>query len=266
MQLVVRDARDCQQGELPEPIQSGLTTELPNRSQFCDRLKGAIARANRNQQRVGVLLLGMDHFKLVNTTLGHRAGDLVLNRVAERLAQCVRLVDTAARVGGDEFSLVLEGITDRQQAATVAQRTLKLLSQPMQIGDQEVQLSASIGIAVHPLDTDDPDTLLQKADAAMYYAKENARGSYQFYSPDVDAQPSDHQLRRADIKARFERLTAREREVLELVVDGKTNKMIANLLGASSRTIENHRAKIMEKMQAGSLPQLVQMVFDLRAR
>jgi diguanylate cyclase (GGDEF)-like protein/PAS domain S-box-containing protein len=266
VQLVIRHTPDRRwiESRLINLAQYDLLTELPNRSQFLSQLGGATARATRNRQLVGVIFLALDHFKQVNTTLGHQAGDMVLKLVAERLKQCVRKGDTVARLGGDEFSMILEGIVEKQGAAVMAQRTLQALSRPLLLDNQEIQVTVSMGITVYPLDADNLDGLLHNADAAMCYAKQCGRNDYQLYSPELDARNRPEQLLRTETESRFARLTPREREVLEMLIAGKSNKMIAYLLGASSRTIENHRAKIMDKMQAESLPELVRMVLVLR--
>lgn len=244
--------------------QYDVLTELPNRSQFLDRLDGAIARASRHSQIVGIMLLNVDSFKAVNIKHGHRGGDLVLKQVAARLKQCTRKSDTVARLGGDEFAVILEGLTEKQGAVVPAQRALEALSRPLMIDDRELLITATMGIALYPLDVEDLDGLLRTADAAMCDAKDHERNTYRFYSPALDFKTQRDELRRAEIEQRLARLTPREREVLKILIAGKANKMIAYLLGTSTRTIENHRASIMHKMQADSLPELVRMVLDHR--
>lgn len=266
VQLLVRDVAERRRLEsrLSYLAQYDALTELPNRSQFRDRLGGAMARGSRNKQLVGVMLLGLDRFQTVNATLGQATGDLALKQVAERLRHGVRKSDTVARLGGDAFAVILEGLAGKEGALVAARRELESLSRPLLLDDQEVRLTASIGITVFPLDTQDLDTLLRNADAAMHYAKERGRNNYQPYSPELDAHSRRDELRRAGIEQRLTRLTPREREVLDMLVSGKANKMIAYLLGTSPRTTEQHRAKVMAKMQADSLPELVRMVLDLR--
>lgn len=240
-------------------------TELPNRSQLHDRLVAAIARAIRNEQLVGIMFLGLDRFQTVNATLGQHAGDLVLKETAARLRQCARKSDTVARMGGDEFCVILEGLVEKQGAAVVAQRQLESLSQSVLVDAHEVRPTASIGITIFSLDSDDINALLRNADVAMHYAKDCGRNNYQFYSPELDARTRRDELRRIEIEQRLAHLTPRESEVLDMIVAGKANKMVAYLLGTSSRTIENHRARIMEKMQADSLSDLVRMRHDSSA-
>jgi len=262
-------ARDVPQREqmeyyLGHLAQYDVLTELPNRSQFLDRLTGAIARAARHKEIVGIMLLNVDAFKAVNIKHGHRNGDLVLKQVAECLKHCTRKSDTVARLGGDEFAVILEGLTAKEGAVVPAQRTLQALSRPMTIASKEVLITATIGIALYPADGEDIDGLLRTADAAMCDAKDHERNAYRFYSPELDFKTQRDELRRAEIEKKLARLSPREREVLNILIAGKANKMIAYLLGTSTRTIENHRASIMDKMQADSLPELVRMVLDHR--
>lgn len=265
-QLLVRDVAERKRLEsrLSHLAQYDVLTELPNRSQFRDRLGGAMARGSRNKQLVGIMLLGLDRFRTVNATLGQEAGDLALKQVAERLRRSVRKSDTVARLGGDEFAAILEGLAEREGAAIVALRILEALSLPLEINGKRVRVTASIGIAAFPLDGDDIDALLRNAEVAMHCAKRHGRNTYRLYTPELDTHSRRDELGRAGIEQRLASLTPREREVLDMLVSGKANKIIAYLLGASPRTIEQHRARVMGKMQADSLPGLVRMVLDLR--
>jgi diguanylate cyclase (GGDEF)-like protein len=222
-----------------------------------------MARASRNTTLLGVMLLNVDRFKAVNRTRGHRVGDLVLREMAARLKRSTRASDTIGRLGGDEFAVILEGLQERQGATIAGERALKVVSSEAFVVDgSEIRVTATIGIGFYPIGAEDVDALLQHADAAMCYAKEHSPNTCQLYSSELDFRSRHDELRRAHIEQRLASLTPREREVLGILVEGKANKLIAYLLGASTRTIENHRAKIMAKMHAESLPDLVRMVLS----
>jgi diguanylate cyclase (GGDEF)-like protein len=244
--------------------QFDLLTNLPSRTQFVDRLTGALARALRDERIVGVMLLNLDRFKALNVEHGHRNADVVLRTMGARLKQCTRASDSIARLGGDEFSVILEGLVERQAAAIAANRVLNALRQPIAFATTEVVVSATGGVAFYPLDANNIDTLLHHADIALSRAKDRHRGTCQFYSPDLALHSQRDELRQSAARQRLDRLTPREREVLDILVAGNANKMIAYMLGTSSRTIDIHRAKIMKKMEAQSLPELVRMVIEVQ--
>ena len=155
-------------------------TGLPNRLLFRDRISVALAHARRNRRYVAVMFLDLDQFKLVNDTLGHTVGDGLLQAAAERLVGCVRADDTVARMGGDEFTLLLSDLSDGRAAATVAQKVLESISEPIVVESHELFITTSIGIAIYPEDGGDTETLLKNADRAMYRAKEAGRNNFQF--------------------------------------------------------------------------------------
>ena len=159
-------------------------TALPNRNELKGRMAQCYARAQRHGGTFALMFIDLDNFKNVNDNLGHDCGDLLLQQVAERLSLCVRVEDTVARIGGDEFNVLLDDVTETQIANT-AQRILEHVSKPYLIKDQQIFVSASIGIAVYPKDADDLETLTKNADSAMYQAKDKGKDSYQFFTSDL---------------------------------------------------------------------------------
>jgi diguanylate cyclase (GGDEF)-like protein/PAS domain S-box-containing protein len=157
-------------------------TGLPNRLLLEDRMKQATAQRGRRHAPVGVLFIDLDRFKDINDTLGHAAGDRVLQEVAERLDRCVREGDTVARLSGDEFVVLLAGLGNVHDAALVAGKIVTIVSEPCQIGGKELRVSPSIGIAIFPDDGQNIDVLLRNADTAMYHAKQEGRGRFSFFA------------------------------------------------------------------------------------
>ncbi|RWM41064.1 EAL domain-containing protein [Mesorhizobium sp.] len=166
-------------------------TGLPNRALFEDRLRRALLRTGQDMAvhdtgRVALLYLDLDRFKHINDTLGHPAGDELVRQTAARLQHTVREVDTVARLGGDEFALILVDIRDIRAAEDIAERLLQKLQEPFKLMDDQVFVSASIGIALAAGDETDADDLLRKADIALYEAKKNGRGRHQVFAGDMD--------------------------------------------------------------------------------
>ncbi len=158
-------------------------TGLPNRLLFRDRITVALAHAKRHIRVAAVMFLDLDQFKLVNDTLGHTVGDRLLQVIGNRLVGCVRAEDTVARMGGDEFTILLADLSDRRGAAAVAQKVLEAIRQSITIDQHELYVTTSIGIAVFPDDGDDAESVLKNADRAMYRAKEVGRDNYQYATP-----------------------------------------------------------------------------------
>jgi diguanylate cyclase (GGDEF)-like protein/PAS domain S-box-containing protein len=156
-------------------------TGLPNRNLLADRLEQALAHAERHRQQVGVLFLDIDHFKRINDELGHDAGDQVLKGFAGRLEECVRKSDTVARLGGDEFIIVLAEVPDAESVATVARKIFDGLRTPLPLPDRDFAVATSIGIALYPADGADGETLIKRADLALYQAKQGGRNCYRFF-------------------------------------------------------------------------------------
>jgi diguanylate cyclase (GGDEF)-like protein/PAS domain S-box-containing protein len=161
-------------------------TGLPNRTLFFDRFNHALSRVRRAAGSLALLFLDLDGFKLINDNLGHDSGDILLKGVSERLLTCVRESDTVARMGGDEFTLILESITGSADAGRVAEKIIEVLAKPFNLGDNEKFIGASIGISVYPDDGDDTETLLKKSDSAMYAAKKSKDLKYVFYHDEDD--------------------------------------------------------------------------------
>lgn len=158
-------------------------TQLPNRSLFRDRLEQEIKLSHRTRQSAALFYIDLDHFKEVNDTLGHDAGDTLLVAAAERISQCVREADTVARMGGDEFTVILSQVNDDKQVRKVAENIIQKLSQPYVINGVTLNISASIGIAICPKDGNTSEQLLRNADKAMYAAKAAGRSRFsQFIS------------------------------------------------------------------------------------
>jgi diguanylate cyclase (GGDEF)-like protein len=168
--------------ELQHQATHDALTGLPNRVLFMDRLGREIAHADRDGHRFAVLLLDLDRFKLINDTLGHAAGDLLLSGVARRLCGVTREVDTVARTGGDEFLILISDTRDQADLGALAAKIGKSLCEPFAVNGAEVHTSASIGISVYPEDGKDVDALVARADEAMYFAKQRGRNSYQFFN------------------------------------------------------------------------------------
>ncbi|CAN7198237.1 EAL domain-containing protein [Pseudoduganella sp. LjRoot289] len=161
-------------------------TGLPNRVLFQDRVSQAIALAHRNGNQLALLFIDLDYFKHINDSLGHQAGDRLLQLVASCLQQCLREGDSVARLGGDEFVVSLIQLHASDDAARVAQKILAALDQPFVVADHELHVSGSIGIGLYPDDGGDVESLMRAADAAMYCAKENGRGCYEYFTPAIN--------------------------------------------------------------------------------
>lgn len=156
-------------------------TRLPNRLLFIDRLENALAGARRNGERVAVLFLDLDRFKNVNDSLGHSAGDQMLREIAARFRECVREEDTVARVGGDEFVILLRSVTSRDEVECVARRIMNAVGQPFSIEGKSLGISCSIGISLYPENGAEGEAMIRNADAAMYSAKESGCNDVRFF-------------------------------------------------------------------------------------
>jgi diguanylate cyclase (GGDEF)-like protein len=166
-------------------------TALPNRLVFTDRLALAVSQAQRQGGRLAVLFLDLDHFKVINDSLGHSLGDLLLQQVAGRLTSVLRAGDTVARLGGDEFTLLLPGVQGPSEAERVALKVLDTLREPFRLEGRELFVTASMGISLYPEDGEDAVMLVRNADAAMYRAKEQGRDSHRLFAPPMHEMASE---------------------------------------------------------------------------
>lgn len=183
-------------------------TDLPNRVLLRSQLEQQLARVKRGDS-MAVLCLDLDHFKAVNDTLGHPIGDALLKEVGSRLSECIRAEDTVARLGGDEFAIIQVAGEQPLGATTLARRIIEVISQPFNLDGHQVLIGTSIGIAIAPVDRDDPDRILKNADMALYRAKADGRAAYRFFEPDMDAKMQARRtleidLRRALSQGEFE--------------------------------------------------------------
>lgn len=160
-------------------------TNLPNRSLFKDRLAQTIHAAKRNEEKFALLFIDLDQFKKINDSLGHHIGDEVLIESAKRLQNTLRAEDSLARLGGDEFTIIIKDLRDNESAATVAQKIIASMQEPIKIKSHQLYVSSSIGISLFPDDATDANNLIKFADAAMYRAKDEGRNNFQFYSRDM---------------------------------------------------------------------------------
>jgi diguanylate cyclase (GGDEF)-like protein/PAS domain S-box-containing protein len=161
-------------------------TGLPNRALFHEHLKQILPSSRRQDGFVAVLFIDLDHFKVVNDTMGHAAGDSLLQQAAARIDACTREADTVGRIGGDEFGAILTGLASAGDAGVIADKIMASLAEPFQIDGRDAFVTASIGVTLCPTDSDDPDTLLRNADTAMYRAIELGRNNYQFFTAEMN--------------------------------------------------------------------------------
>ncbi|MGD0545261.1 MAG: EAL domain-containing protein [Candidatus Acidiferrales bacterium] len=188
--------------EMTHTAHHDVVTGLPNRLLLNDRITQSISLALRQNRPIAVLFIDLDHFKNINDSLGHAAGDELLRSVSKRLMTCGRASDTVSRQGGDEFAILLPEITHAQDAATCAAKIILALNAPHFIGTRTLHIGASIGISLYPKDGEDAETLIKNADTAMYHAKEHGRGNFQFFEADmnlkaVQRQSIESEMRRA---------------------------------------------------------------------
>ena len=233
---VARDITDRKRAEEVISYQAyhDILTDLPNRILFKDRLGLAVIQAKRKQTELAVMFIDLDRFKLVNDTLGHVKGDELLQQAARRLKGCLRKGDTLARQGGDEFTIVLPELRDRDDARVIADKFLETLQEPFDLDGHEVHISASIGIAIYPSDGESIDELLRHADIAMYQVKALGKNGHSFYHTsmlDVSHQKIalEQALRRA-----------LEQDELEMYYQPQIDAITGRIVGAEALMRWNH--------------------------
>jgi diguanylate cyclase (GGDEF)-like protein/PAS domain S-box-containing protein len=185
-------------------------TGLPNRALLGDRLNHAIARADRSGSLLAVMIVDLDNFKEINDALGQAVGDQVLTEAARRMQSCLRGIDTLARLGDDEFAVLLEGLPDFEEISQVAQRLLSSVADRAEVAGHELYLSASIGLAVYPVDDHYGEALLRNAHLAMHHAKREGRDNFQRFSHDMATRTERH----AELKIRLRRALERHEFML----------------------------------------------------
>lgn len=205
-------------------------TGLPNRNLFFDRLQHNLDKAARRNEHLAALFVDLDNFKLINDGFGHQMGDLLLVQVADRLRACTRKQDTVSRLGGDEFTVVVEDIRVSSEAiaAATAERIIEALAAPFDLGGREAFLSASVGIAFYPKDGADMATLLRSADTAMYKAKEIGKNNYQFFTADMNTHAAERHALESDLRH------ALERGEFYLVYQPQVNILSARMIGVEA--------------------------------
>jgi diguanylate cyclase (GGDEF)-like protein len=180
-------------------------TKLPNRDTFNELLHNAIERAHRHQRQFALLFIDLDRFKVINDSLGHDAGDILLLETADRLRDALRGSDVVARLGGDEFVVILEQTAEREDVENIARHLLSVLSQPLQLSGHECHTTASIGIAMYPSNGADAQTLTKNADMAMYLAKEDGKNGFRFFTKEIKTQSIERLMLESALRRALER-------------------------------------------------------------
>ena len=263
---VARDITDRKRAEEVISYQAyhDILTDLPNRILFKDRLGLAVIQAKRKQTELAVMFIDLDRFKLVNDTLGHVKGDELLQQVAARLKECLRRGDTLARQGGDEFTIVLPELRDRDDARAVADHFLECLHLPFDLDGHEVHISASIGIAIYPSHGESIDELLRHADIAMYQVKGQGKNGHAFYDPSM--QDVSHQKIALEQSLR----RALENNELEMYYQPQIDAVSGRIVGAEALMRWNHpdprpgRAGRVPAVRRGNRPDAADLGLDDR--
>ena len=186
--------------EMSHSAQHDVLTDLPNRVLFNDRLTQAITLAERQGKQLAVMFVDLDHFKRINDSLGHDVGDKLLRSVAGRLMACIRRSDTVSRLGGDEFVVLLSQVEHAEDAGFSARKILRALTAPHSIDNKNLAINVSIGVSTYPSDGQDAEGLINRADNAMYEAKQRGRNNYQFFRREMHARLAERQSLEADLR------------------------------------------------------------------
>jgi diguanylate cyclase (GGDEF)-like protein/PAS domain S-box-containing protein len=212
-------------------------TGAANRLIFSDRLRQAFAAAQRGAHPFAVLYLDLDRFKEVNDTLGHHAGDLLLQQVAQRLKATTRKIDVVARLGGDEFAIIQAEVSDSSAAGRLAEKLIEIVSAPYTVEGTELRIGTSIGIALWDRETPNPDSLLAQADQALYRAKHAGRGQYRFFSEEIDHETREHLALAEDLRA------AIGRNELEIVYQPQVELVSGRIMGMEALLRWHHSTR-----------------------
>jgi len=204
---VIRDIteRKMIEQELNHLATHDALTGLPNRLMFSQLLNHAILSAQRNRKQLAVLFIDLDRFKTINDSLGHEAGDTMLQEIAGRFKHLLRAADIVGRLGGDEFIILIEDVNELNQVATLAQKILTTTIKPVDIMSEECRVTASIGISIYPSDGRDEQSLMKNADIAMYFAKEEGKNNYQFYSDNIRSMANERLSIETNLRRALER-------------------------------------------------------------
>jgi diguanylate cyclase (GGDEF)-like protein/PAS domain S-box-containing protein len=234
---VARDITERKRAEEMIAFQAfhDLLTGLPNRTLFEDRLQLSITQAKRRDQRLGVMFIDIDRFKLINDTYGHHEGDLLLKEFAHRVRQCLRSGDTLARQGGDEFTILLPDITSREDVVTIAKKMLTELKRPFTVAERDFLATVSIGIAVYPDDGDTPETLIRNADIAMYQTKAQGKNGY----VEFQASMNTNHIERISLENDL-RLAIEQGNQFELLFQPQVNLAQCRIIGVEALIRWNH--------------------------
>ncbi|WEG17145.1 sensor domain-containing diguanylate cyclase [Alkalihalophilus pseudofirmus] len=197
-QMIDITSRKTLENELKQMAFYDELTDLPNRKSLYRHIEKALARSKRHQHTFSLMFIDLDDFKIVNDTMGHDAGDMLLKEVVSRLNESIREEDLISRIGGDEFIVLFEE-TCKEEIESIAERILERVAMPYEINEKEANISLSIGVSMYPDDGEDKDTLIEHADQAMYFAKFNGKNSYKLYTPDL----SDMEYKKVSLLDKF---------------------------------------------------------------